>query len=85
MPEGRSEGVQVKEEPSAVAVRVVTSTSLLGSPVWRMMVQPPSQPEYLISKGLPSSRSQAELRKAGWAATAATRAEMAKTEYFILN
>lgn len=48
-------------------------------------MQPPSQPENLISKGLPSSTSKALLRRAGLAMTAVARAARATNEYFILK
>jgi len=81
---GRSEGVQVKEPSLAVAVKVSTSLRSVDLPFWRTMVQPSSQPSNLISKGVPMTTSQPELRN--WAAEAAlARVAMVATEYFILK
>lgn len=49
------------------------------------MVHPLSQPLNLRVKGLPSVTSYALLRNAGFAATAATRAERKAREYFMVG
>lgn len=74
----------VVELPVAEVARVEMVSRLPEGPLFKRMVQPDSQPEYLSSKGWPATTLNCVLRKAGWAATAAARVRAA-TVYFILT
>jgi len=85
VPVGRPSGLKVKEEPVAPVVTVLTVLRLVLGPSWITMVQPESQPEYFRVKFSPSTTWYAVLRKAGFAAAAAARAEMKASEYFMVG
>ena len=82
--QGRSVG-QRGEFEGSILVTVLTVLRLVLGPSWITMVQPESQPEYFRVKFSPSTTWYAALRKAGFAAAAAARAEMKASEYFMVG
>jgi hypothetical protein len=80
--------VTVMESPEASAARVVTGFRASDGPVSRVMVQPLSQPEYLMGNSSPASmfsKSPALLRNLGVAMTRVAEARTAKVVDFILT